>query len=214
MKLIHERENYLVELKKRGRVRSFRSGEEIFCEGDDAEYLPIVLSGKVKMVRYPEVGKEIIIGMFVESQIFAVPPVFDGGPYPATAVAMEDAMLLLVHRVDFLEMIRENPDFSMDVISWMCGMLREKTAVIKNLATSSPEHRIVNVLLKVVSQQSPDGQPTKIALRRQDIAEMSGLTTETTIRAVRKLADKDLIRIIRGKIIVDDPQELENFIKN
>ena len=214
MKLINDKENYLIELKRRGRIREFAAGEEIFAEGDDAEFLPIVLSGKVKMVRYPEVGKEIIIGMFVESQIFAVPPVFDGGPYPATAVAMEDASLLLVHRTDFLDMIRDNAEFSMDVISWMCGMLREKTAVIKNLATSSPEHRVGNVIQRLASQESPEGKPTKISLRRQDIAEMAGLTTETTIRAVRKLADRGLVRIVRGKIVVDDPQQLKRFLTN
>lgn len=212
MKLDETNEIYLAELKKRGRIRHFEPNEEIFAEGERALFLPIVISGKVKMVRYPEVGKEIIIGMFVDRQIFAVPPVFDGGPYPASAIAMEATELLLVHRDDFLAVVRENPEFSLTVISWMCGMLREKTSVIKNLAIASPEQRVGNTLLRIASKEPAGNGPIKIPLRRQDIAEMAGLTTETTIRSVRKLAERSLVRIVHGKIFVDDLGALRKFL--
>ena len=65
--------------------------------------------------------------------MFAVPPVFDGEPYPATVIAMEETELLLLHREDFLRLLRESHEFSFAVIGWMCEMLREKTSVIKNL---------------------------------------------------------------------------------
>lgn len=212
MKLDVNNGAFLDELKRRGRIRDYGTGEEIFSEGDEAVNLPVVLDGKVKMVRYPEVGKEIIIGIFSNGQMFAVPPVFDGGPYPATAVAMEESRLLLVARDEFLKFTKEHQEFSFAVINWMCGMLREKTSVIKNLATASPEHRIANVLLRLATSDDASGGPTKISLRRQDIAEMAGLTTETTIRASRKLADKNLIRIVRGKIFVDDIEALKRFL--
>ncbi len=212
MKLDVNNGAFLDELKRRGRIRDYGTGEEIFAEGDEAVNLPVVLDGKVKMVRYPEVGKEIIIGIFSAGQMFAVPPVFDGGPYPATAVAMEESRLLLVARDEFLKFTKEHQEFSFAVINWMCGMLREKTSVIKNLATASPEHRVANVLLRLATKEDGTGGPTKISLRRQDIAEMAGLTTETTIRATRKLADKKIVRIVHGKIFVDDIAALKRFI--
>ncbi len=55
--------------------------------------------------------------------------------------------------------------------------------------------------------------PVKIQIRRQDIAEMAGLTTETTIRAVKKLADKDLVKIVHGKIIIEQPERLRAFLR-
>ena len=163
------------------------------------------------MVRFPEVGKEIIIGIFSDGEMFAVPPVFDGAPYPATAIAMEETELLLLQREDFLRLLRESHEFSFAVIGWMCEMLREKTSVIKNLATASPEHRVGNILLRLAEKETGK-TPIKIALRRQDIAEMAGLTTETTIRATRKLAEKNLIKIIHGKIILDATQDLQKFL--
>ncbi|MDQ2747330.1 MAG: Crp/Fnr family transcriptional regulator [Acidobacteriota bacterium] len=200
-------------LKNLGRRQTVVENRRIFSEGETAEFLPVVVSGKVKMVRFPEVGKEVIIGIFESGDIFAIPPVFDGAPYPATAVAMEKTDLLLISREDFLSILSESGEMSLAVIGWMCGMLREKTETIQNLATASPEHRIGNVLLRLAKKGKLDAEkPYKIQLRRQDIAEMAGLTTETTIRAVRKLAEKNLVKIVRGKIILEDRESLCRFL--
>lgn len=201
----------LDELRKCGRTRNFAENEEIFAGGDEAAYLPVVLSGSVKMINFLEPGKEVIIGIFGEGEMFAVPPVFDGGRYPATAIAMEASKLLLIERRDFLDLLRRSSELSFAVITWMCSMLREKTATIQNLATASPDHRICNVLLKLAGQASDD-LPFKIALRREDIAKMAGLTTETTIRVIRRLAERGLLRIDHGKVVIDDAESLKRFV--
>ncbi|MCD9188013.1 MAG: Crp/Fnr family transcriptional regulator [Pyrinomonadaceae bacterium] len=195
-----------------GRTKTFFEGEEIFAEGDKAEFLPIVVSGKIKMVRFPEIGKEVIIGIFQNGEMFAVPPAFDGGNFPSTAIAMEETKLLIIYRPDFLKLLRDSSEFSFAVIEWMSAMLREKTATIQNLVTASPEHRVGNVLLRLAKKED-EKQPVKITMRRQDIAEMAGLTTETTIRAVKKLADKDLLKIVHGKIILEQPERLRAFLR-
>jgi len=201
---------FLETLHRTARKKSYAENQIVFSEGDRSDFLPIVERGRVKMVRFPDIDKEVIIGIFESGEMFAVPPVFDGAPYPSTAVAMEETTLLLLYRKDFLRLLRESPDFSFAVIGWMCEMLREKTATIKNLATASPEQRVGNVLLRLAEKDG--GGAVRITLRRQDIAEMAGLTTETTIRVIRKLAAKDLVRIERGKIILDEAELLRRFL--
>jgi CRP/FNR family transcriptional regulator len=124
---------------------------------------------------------------------------------------MEETTLLLLYRKDFLRLLKESSEFSFAVIAWMCEMLREKTATIKNLATASPEQRVGNVLLRLAEKEGAESQ-FKIPLRRQDIAEMAGLTTETTIRVIRKLADKNLVKIVHGKIILERAEPLRRFL--
>ena len=199
-------------LQKAGRTKTFNDGQEILCEGKTANFLPIVLSGKVKMIRFLEAGKEMIIGVFGRGEMFAVPPIFDGAPYPSTAIAMEKTKILLLYRQDFLRLLRESSEFSFAVIGWMCEMLREKTAAMQNLAIASPEHRAGNVLLRLTNNEAAQVEPIIITLRRKDIAEMAGLTTETTIRAIRKLAAKNLIKIERGKIIINDLEPLRSYL--
>lgn len=202
----------LARLQKCGRTKTFFEGEEIFAEGDKAEFLPIVMSGKIKMVRFPEIGKEVIIGIFQNGEMFAVPPAFDGRNFPSTAIAIEETKLLIIYRNDFLNLLRDSNELSFAVIEWMSEMLREKTATIQNLVTASPEHRVGNVLLRLARKED-DSLPVKITMRRQDIAEMAGLTTETTIRAVKKLADRGLLKIVHGKIILDQPETLHAFLR-
>ncbi|CAN5453832.1 Crp/Fnr family transcriptional regulator [soil metagenome] len=200
-------------LEKSGKTHNYHENEEIFAGGDGAAFLPVVLSGTVKMIHFLEPGKEVIIGIFQEGEMFAVPPVFDGGKYPATAIAMEPTKLLQIGRRDFLRTLRESSEFSFAIIEWMCSMLREKTATIQNLATASPEHRVGTILLKL-AEKNPDDGPVKILHKRQDIARMAGLTTETTIRVIRKLADKDLISILHGKIIVESTEPLRRSLES
>ena len=203
--------DFLSALKKLARRKTYSEGQVIFSEGEDSGFLPIVEHGRVKMVRFPDAGKEVIIGIFESGEMFAIPPVFDGAPYPSTAVAMEETTLLLLYRQDFLRLLKESSEFSFAVIAWMCEMLREKTATIKNLATASPEQRVAHVLLRLAEKGGAEDM-YKISLRRQDIAEMAGLTTETTIRVIRKLAERKLVKIVHGKIILEQPTRLRRFL--
>ncbi len=197
----------LEKIYKIGHKKTFYESDVIFAEGEKCEYLPIVLSGKVKMVRYPEIGKEFIIGFFGSGEIFAIPPAMDGKPFPATCVVVEDTKLLILPRENFQKLMKESNEFSSIIVEKMCGLMRETAETINNLANSSPEHRIINILLRLSKST-----PVKINLRRQDIADMAGLTTETTIRAVKKLAEKELLTIVRGKIFIDRPELLRDYL--
>lgn len=194
-------------LSSSGKKRQFGADELIFSEGESADNLPVVISGRVKMVHFLEPGKEVIIGIFDRGEMFAVPPVFDGKSYPSAAIAMEPTELLLIPRKRFLELIKTSPDFALAVIEWMCAMLREKTMTIQNLATASPDHRVAKVLLKLAEKEG-DKFPVRIGLRRQDIAEMAGVTTETAIRVIRRFAERGLVRIDRGKVVLESAAEL------
>jgi CRP-like cAMP-binding protein len=165
------------------------------------------------MLHFLEPGKEVIIGIFESGQMFAIPPVFDGGVYPANAIAMEDSQLLLIERKRFLDLLRGSSELSFAVISWMSAMLRDKTATIQNLATASPDYRVANILLKLIHKE-PHDRPVRINLRRQDIAHMAGLTTETTIRVIRRLAAGGAVSIEHGKIFVGDITRLKRLAES
>lgn len=199
-------------LSEIGKEQRFGAGEHIFADGDAAEHLPVIISGKVKMVHFPEPGKELIVGIFESGEMFALPPVFDGKTYPATAIAMEPARLLLIRRPDLLELIKTSPEFAVAVIEWMCEMLREKTSTIQNLAKSSPSSRIAHVLIRLTEHEQ-HAFPVKVKVRRQEIAEMAGLTTETAIRVIRRFADDGLVRIEHGKVVLDSTDGLSRLIR-
>lgn len=211
--ILNDLDNELNErIVRLGVKKSYGCNEIVFAEGDTAAFLPIILSGRVKMVRYPEAGKEVILGDFGPGEIFAIPPAMDGKRFPATAVAAEESQLLLLSRKDFLGLMTTSPVFSAAVMKRMCGLLRERTATVQILATPSAEHRVASVILRLAGEIE-NGKVKKITHRRQDIAEMAGLTLETTIRSIRKLADRGMVEIIQGKIHLTSTDRLQSFVR-
>jgi CRP/FNR family transcriptional regulator len=198
-------------LRAAGVHKTYAEGEEIFAQGDQPYFVPVIVQGRVKMVRYPEAGKELIIGIFQSGEIFAMPPALDGKTYPATAVAMEETRLLALPLLAFRSLLRESGEFASIVMEQMCGLLRDTAETIQNLATASPEHRVGTVLLQLTKKETRGGA-VKINVRRQDIAEMAGLATETAIRAVKRLEEKELVKIERGKIVLQKPERLRDFL--
>ncbi len=197
---------------KAGTRKPLVSGEHLFFQGDDAAFLPIVILGMIKMVRYPEAGKEIIIGTFQPGELFAIPPALDGKRFPATAVAMVDSEVLLLPRKDFLALMEASSEFSSVVMGRMCGILRDRTDTVQIMATPSAEQRVANVLLLLAGEVN-GGDVKKITHRRKDIAEMAGLSLETTIRVVRKLTTKGCFKIVRGRIIVESAEPLRKLVR-
>ena len=198
-------------LKKRAHLRDYATDEELFAAGESADYLPIIVKGKVKMVQFPEPGKEVIIGIFGDNEMFALPPVIDGKQYPASAYTMAPSEILLLHRSDFLDLLRESHEFTFAVLEWLSDMLRQKTALIQTLAGGSAEQRIAGVLIRLFGAETGP-PPIKIKLRREDIGRMAGLTTETTIRTIRRLAKVGAIRVEHGKIFIDEVGRLARYL--
>jgi CRP-like cAMP-binding protein len=198
-------------LKKRAPVHTYEANEELFAVGDRADFLPIIVTGSVEMIQFPEAGKEVILDIFHDGQMFAIPPVIDGKTYPASAVALEKTKVMMLSRQDFFDLLRESQEFLMVVLGWMSEMLRQKTATIQTLAGASPEQRVSSVLVRLVEADGGT-PPVRIKTRREDIGKMAGLTTETTIRVIRKMKEKGLIRIERGKIVVESLETLKSAL--
>lgn len=203
---------YIEMFAERSSARRFAAGEIVFFEGDDATFLPLVRSGRIKMVRYPELGKEVIIGTFGGGELFAIPPALDGKRFPATAVAMEESELRFMPRADFKSLMDRSPEFSAVILEQMCGILRQKADTVRILATPSAEQRIAGVLIGIVGNIDNTG-PRRIDHRRQDIADMAGLTIETTIRSIRRMAAREMFRIVHGKIYIDSLEPLYRLVE-
>ncbi len=199
-------------IRRSGTTKSFAPNQSIFFEGDTSTFLPIVISGTVKLVRFPEPGKEVILGLFHSGEAFAIPPAMDGKRFPATAVAIEKSDLLLIPRETFLELMSSSQEFSAAIMTRMCGILRDRVDTVQILATSSAEQRVVNVLLRLAGEIRAD-EVKEIAYRRLDIAEMAGLSLEATIRAIRKLADRGCLSIVGGRIYIETTDQLRELVR-
>lgn len=175
--------------------------ELIFSEGDDCYYYYQLVSGSVKWVNIDEQGKEYIQTMIEPGECFGELPLFDEGPYAASAIAEQDSVLIRLRKDTFLQLIKENPSIHFLFSKMMAKRLRFKFLILKSIVYNAPEERIAT-LLKYLKDENKNFcvKCNQLKLTRQQIANMTGLRVETVIRAMRQMHEKGELTIERGKV--------------
>lgn len=188
--------------------------ECIFLEGDAAEYVYIVVEGRVKIVKQAPSGKEVIL------EVFAPGDVFGGATlllrrHPATAVSMEQGLLLCLPRLDYLALLKRFSPMALQVIELLRQRLGEAHQVIRGLAADRVETRVARLLFKLADKtgvQVGGGTRLGLHLTRQDVADMVGCTLETAIRILSRWQKEGLIKTEEGVITILNRQELERLL--
>lgn len=177
--------------------RSFSPDETILWEGDPPDWFYTVAEGKVKVVKFASSGKELIVAIFTPGHTFGEVAVFDGIPYPATAISIGRSTVLGIKREVFLRFLSENPTVALKIINLLGGRLRDAHDRLRDMAGERVEQRIANTLLMLSAKLGPT-----IPFTRQEIAAMTGITTETAIRLTSRLKENGIIATHRGQIII------------
>lgn len=186
-----------------GNYRKYDKNQPVFFEGNMPLFYYQVMDGSVRMVNTNADGKEFIQGIFRKGESFGEPVLFIDGPYPATAIANEPSVILRITKEQFFYLLKEYPDVHLTVTKTLARRIFNKSIVSKEIAVENPEHRIITVLQMLKNKSGTNNdKKIKIELSRQQIADMTGLRTETVIRTMRKLNDKGTITIEKGKVFV------------
>ncbi|MBI5849090.1 MAG: Crp/Fnr family transcriptional regulator [Nitrospirae bacterium] len=188
--------------------------ESIFSEGDSSEWLYIVKTGKVKITKLSNEGKEIILEIISPHEMFGGIAVVRGFPYPANAVAMEDSEVLKISRKNLLSLMDKLPNLMYCMAMNIGDRIKDTHETLKNIALEKVESRIASLLIKLSEKSGEkvsEGIAITMKLTKQDIAEMVGTTVETSIRTMSKLAKAGLINAKSGKIIIRDLEKLRSL---
>lgn len=183
--------------------RSFMPNEFIFWDEGAPDWFYIVAEGKVKVLKHSSLGKEFIIAFFGPGEIFGEVAVFENKPYPASAQAVVETKVVGIKRDKFLSFLANRPQVALRIISVLAGRLRDAQGRLRDLAGERVEQRLASVLLMLSVKLGPT-----LPFTRQEIADMTGTTTETTIRVMSHLKDRGIIRSVRGEVIILDEEKL------
>jgi len=196
-------ENELQTLFRLATERGYQSNEFIFWEGDAPDYFYVVASGRVKAVKHSSTGKDFIIAFFGPGEMFGEVAVFENKPYPASAQAVTGTRVLAIKKDDFLHFLAGHPQVALSIINVLGGRLRDAANRLKDLAGERVEQRLARILLMLSAKLGKT-----LPFTRQEIADMAGTTTETTIRLTTQLKERGIISTVRGKIIIIDELKL------
>jgi len=176
-------------------------GEIIFQEGSPCHFYYQLVSGTVRWVNVDEEGNEYIQTLIDPGECFGEIPLFDEGPYAATAIAEENSVLIRLHRSSFTQLLKDSPEIHFSFTRLLAKRVRFKFLLIKSLALYAPEARIA-ALINYLKTENKNFCPecNQLKLTRQQIADMTGLRVETVIRAMRHMHDRGELVIEKGKV--------------
>jgi CRP-like cAMP-binding protein len=184
----------------------------LFAEGDSCDGLLIVQSGAVKLMKLAESGREQVLAVERAGSTVAELPLFDGGNFPAAAVAVEDSTLLFLPKREFIELCRSNSEVAIAVIRTLASRFRYLTSLVEELSLKEVSHRLARFLR---DRALRDGVRTRRGVEfpleetNQEIAGEIGTVRDLVSRNLRRFVDRRLIKMERRRVIVLDLDELE-----
>ena len=185
--------------------KHFKKNSVILMEDDSKNYMYVIFSGKIKVVRVNPHGKEQILVIRKKGDFFGEMTLLDGKSQPATIVAIEDATVGLISKSDFESFFMKNETALKQIISLLCERLRESWMMLRVLSLSDAETRVRAVLAHISSiygVKDMRGIIIPLKLTHKEIADHAALTRETVSRLLSRLTQAGEIEILDNRNIV------------
>src|SRR5205085_11813429 len=170
--------------------RSYPAGQIVLLEGAASSVLYVVQAGRLKLFKTSSRGREQVLRLLRPGDMFNEVAVFDEGPNPASAQAIEDCTLYLLRRRDLLRFVAERPGIALAITRTFAGRLREALALVEDLAFRDVTSRLAKILL--------EGQDAAPRLTQELLAAMAGSRREVVGRALKALSQEGAVKLERG----------------
>jgi len=200
-------------LKKNYACQNYKKGEIIFKEGDKPIGLICLSEGKVKVFKEGVGGREQIVRMAKPIGFIGYRALFAEENHSATAVAIEDCTISIINRDTIYRLLRTNPELSLSIIKSFASELGFSNNRTVTLTQKHIRGRLAEslIFLKDTYGFEDDESTIKIYLSREDIANLSNMTTSNAIRTLSTFAGEEVIGIDGRKIKILNLQKLERI---
>jgi len=197
--------------------KKYSASEMVFSEGEPCAGLFVVESGSVRIFKSSPGGREQVLSIEGPGGSIAELPVFDGGNYPASVIAIEDTVLLFVSRQDFQALCLAHPQVSLKVLKVVGGRLRRLVGIIEELSFTTVRHRLSAYLLRMAKKEGrkvAQGVEITLPTNNQELAAQLGTVRELVSRNLSRLQAEGLITIDGRTVVLRDMKALESDLSS
>jgi CRP/FNR family transcriptional regulator, cyclic AMP receptor protein len=192
-----------------------QKGQFIFREGDPADWFHLVKHGNVKCVQSSPEGREVTLKVLMPGDLFCCEAsAFAGECHPGCAQSMGEGTIIKIHRKVMLDVIKRNPEAAVNIINYLSLRLRESQDNAKGFALDRAEQRVAAILVNLTQRSGiQEGKGVRIGVRltHQDLADMAGLTKETTSRILSRFKKSQLISGTGKQLVIHDLPRLQQM---
>jgi CRP/FNR family transcriptional regulator, cyclic AMP receptor protein len=181
--------------------RSLPKRAVIINEGDPADALYIILTGRVKVYAADADGREVVLLTQGPGEYFGE-MMLDEGPRSASVMTLEPSTFLVIPKASLRQFLVQNPAFALRLIEKLIHRVRALTASVKSLALMDVYGRVAGLLLDLADEREGTWVINE-RLTQQDIANRVGASREMVSRILKDLADGGYIAVQRDRIVIN-----------
>lgn len=198
-------------LAERSVPRDYAPGELIFSEGEMCAGLFVVEKGHVRIFKSSPNGREQVLSVDGPGSSIAELPVFDGGNYPASTSAVDEARVYFVSKQDFYSLCLVHPKVALKVLKVVGARLRRLVAIIEELSFTTVRSRLIANLLRLAAhgKKSASGVEVLLPASNQELASQIGTVRELVSRNLSRLQAEGLIHMDGKTLVIPDVARLK-----
>jgi CRP/FNR family cyclic AMP-dependent transcriptional regulator len=204
----------LVKIGKLGVRKKFKKGSIILLEEETGSALFVIASGKVKVVRADDDGREVILAILGESDFFGEMAILDGLSRSASVVATTKSEVFMIHRNDFLRLLHDYPTLAVSLLKELTLRLRKADAQIKSLSLKDAAGRIASVVLQLADDigkiKKGRVEIEELPLQ-QDMANMAGTSRETVSRMIHQFVEQGHLELHGNRLIINNYEKFKSM---
>ena len=198
----------LSHLAGRCMVRTLRAGDTLFEEGQPCRGLLVVAEGVVEIRQISLRGREQVFHTEGPGAALGEAPLFDGGGYIASAVALAPTRVLFLSRADVVRLCQRRPAVALAMLKTLAHRVRGFAEIISDLAFRPVNERLARYLGSAVAGPMKPGTRIDLGVTQSQLAARLGTVRELVARSFSELEDAGIIFRDRSRITVRNPARL------
>ena len=201
-------------LAERAQEQHLAAGEMLFFSGEPASGMFVVVSGMTRAFQQNTDGREQVMHVDRAGATIADVPVFDDGPYPASAIAEEETEILFLHKQHVCELCLKQPAFALSALKLMAERVRKHAQLVNVLSLHEVGQRLAFLLLSEAEKTGRGEKGSvdfKLDLSNHEIATHIGTVRDVASRALARLQQLGLVTLKVRRVTIPDIRALRVY---
>lgn len=193
--------------------KTFKKKTVIYYEGNHPLNLYYIQKGVVKAYKINDDGKELSVDLYGPGDFFGYTALLNDKTYKDSTQAIEDSEIVIIPKIEFEELLMSNIENLKKFTQILAGNISEKEQRLLDIAYNSVRKKVASILIELYHKKNTvKGEACIIDISRDNMASLTGLTKETTIRVLSDFNSEKRISIQSSIITITDLKGLEKMI--
>ena len=197
--------------------RTFKKGEVVFSQGEKANKLYIVCTGKIKIFKNLMEGKEQILYILSGGDFIGAFNLLKEDRFDFSAVALEPTEISMLEKSAFDKVMISNPEITLKIFEKAYERIIKAESLVERLSSSNPDAKVIGLLLDLASDfgtpTGDGGVMLELTISREEMGSYAGIARETMSRKLQMFDEMGLIKLMgTKKILIKDMNQLKSMI--